>query len=54
MLMDQYGDGAAIEATSRAVAALEADDKFKYELWLQVINALNELNWPGRPDSQPN
>jgi hypothetical protein len=54
MLMDRYGDGAAMEAVSRASAALETDDLFKYELWQHVINTLDELQWPSRSDGELN
>lgn len=54
LLMDRYEDQAPMEAAQRSNAALESGDTFNYELWQRVTNALNELQWPGRPDGKPN
>ena len=50
-LVDHHRENAAIVATSRADARLEAGDPDGYAVWMEILRAIEELYrtkpWPG-------
>lgn len=54
LLVDRYGDAAEIEAAARADERLEAGDMEGRTVWLQIVDAVCELQRGRKPGEAVN
>ena len=49
-LIKRYGENAGLEAAQRADAALELGDRFNFNIWTRIVNAIGQLQQPKPTD----